>query len=236
MAQSDGAIATLTTQTLPAGQNTITAYYQGDSYYAPATSNPLTNTVEDFTITPAPANLNIDEGGAGSASASFVVTGTGGFNNLVQIVCTVPAQDDITCTASPRQVLPTATFTFVVRTFLTGTIAGRGEPNRLFPRVSGGAVLALLGFFLLSPVRRWRKRLLKVAGQSTQRVLLLLLLLAALVGTVNGCTSNNAIVASGTPLGVAKLKITGSAFVDNTVVSRSVYLTVDVLAPGATAP
>jgi hypothetical protein len=35
---------------------------------------------------------------------------------------------------------------------------------------------------------------------------------------------------------VAALKITASAYVDNTVVSHSVYLTVNVLAPGSTAP
>jgi hypothetical protein len=36
--------------------------------------------------------------------------------------------------------------------------------------------------------------------------------------------------APGTPLGVATLKITASAYVDNAVVSHSVYLTVNVLA------
>jgi hypothetical protein len=55
-------------------------------------------------------------------------------------------------------------------------------------------------------------------------------------GTGIGCTTTGAIATTGTPLGVATLKITASAYVDNTVVSHSVYLTVDVLAPGVTAP
>ena len=238
VAGTDTSTATLTTQTLPAGPNTITAVYQGDSFYAMATSNPLTITVEDFTITPAasnpPTNLNINKGGAGSAS--FVITGAGGFNNQVQIVCAVPAQDFITCTPSPQQVTPTATVTFVVQTFLTGSVASRNAPRPLFPRAAGGTALAVLGFFLLPFGRRARKLLLKHAGDSVRRMVVLLLLLAGLAGTGIGCNSNTAIVSTGTPLGVATLKITGSAYVDNTVVSHSVYLTVNVLAPGATAP
>jgi hypothetical protein len=238
VAGGDTAAATLTTQTLPAGPNTITAVYRGDAYYALATSNPLTITVEDFTITPAasnpPANLNINKGGAGSAS--FVVTGAGGFNNQVQIVCAVPAQDYLTCTPSPQLVTPTATVTFVVQTFLTGSVASRGEPRPLFPRVAGGTALAVLGFFLLPFGRRARKLLLKHTSLSAQRLIILFLLLAGIAGTGIGCNSSTAIISTGTPLGVATLKITGSAYVDNTVVSHSVYLTVNVLAPGATAP
>lgn len=238
VAGTDTSTATLTTQTQPAGQNTITAVYQGDGYYSSATSNPLTLTVEDFTITPAasnpPTNLNINKGGAGSAL--FVVTGAGGFNNLVQIVCAVPAQDYMTCTPSPQQVTPTATVTFVVQTFQTGSVASRTEPRPMFPRVAGGTALAVLGFFLLPLGRRTRKLLLKYGGHSARRWLVIFFLLAGLAGTGIGCNSDTAIVSSGTPLGVVTLKITGSAYVDNTVVSHSVYLTVDVLAPGATAP
>jgi hypothetical protein len=47
-------------------------------------------------------------------------------------------------------------------------------------------------------------------------------LFLASFGTVNG---------TGTPLGVATLKITAAANIDNTVVSNSVYLTANVLAP-----
>jgi hypothetical protein len=126
--------------------------------------------------------------------------------------------------------------TFVVQTFLSGSLASRSAPKSLFPRVAGGTALAVLGFFLLPIGRRARKLLQKHAGQSAWRVAILLLLLVGLVGTGIGCSSNTAIVSTGTPLGVVTLKITGSAYVDNTVVSHSVYLTVNVLAPGATAP
>jgi hypothetical protein len=134
-------------------------------------------------------------------------------------------------------VVPTATVTFVVQTFASGMLARSDGPKPIWPRAAGGAALAVLGFFLLPFGRRARNLLLKSAGSSTQRLLILVVLLVGLVGTDIGCTSNAALPSSyGTPLGVATLKITGSTYVDNTVVSQSVYLTVDVLAPGATAP
>ena len=234
----DTSIATLTTLTLPGGQDTLSAYYAGDLYYDAATSNLLSLDVQDFTITPAPSNpptnLNIVQGAAGSAA--FVITGLGGFNNEVQVVCAVPPQDDMTCTATPQQVTPTATVTFVVQTFTAGggssttTLSRRRDP--IWPRAADGTALAVLGFFLLPFGRRARI----FAGRSTRRFFVLLLLLAGLAGSGIGCTSNNALSLFGTPLGVAALKITASAYVDNTVVSHSVYLTVNVLAPGSTAP
>jgi hypothetical protein len=65
---------------------------------------------------------------------------------------------------------------------------------------------------------------------------ILLLLLVGLGGVGIGCTSNTVTqpASGGTPLGVATLKITASAYVDNAVLGRSVYLTVNVVAPGST--
>jgi len=235
---NDSSVATFTTQTLPGGIDTVSAFYEGDLYFSPNTSNLLTLTVQNFTITPAPTNpptnLNINKGGAGSVA--YVITGYGGFNGEIQLVCTVPTQDDMTCTASPQQVVPTATVTFVVQTYASGTLARSDGPSPIWPRAAGGTALAVLGFFLLPFGRRARKLLLKSAGSSTQRLMILLLLLVGLVGTGIGCTSNTALSPYGTPLGVATQKITGSTYVDNTVVSQSIYLTVDVLAPGVVAP
>jgi hypothetical protein len=240
VALTDTSTATLTIQTLPGGQDTVSAYYQGDLYYDAATSNLLTLTVEAFTILPASSNpatnLNIVQGSAGSAS--FVITGEGGFNNQVQIVCAVPSQDNMTCTATPQEIVPTGTVTFVVQTFASGaststtTASRRGEP--MGPRAAGGAALALLLGFVLLPFGRRARVFL-----SARRFLILLLLLAGLGGAGIGCTSSVATSTSSagaTPLGVAILKITGSANVDNAVVSQSVYLTVNVLAKGTTAP
>lgn len=235
---SDASLTTLTTNTLPAGQDALSAVYLGDSFYLTANSNMVTVAVEDFSITPAatnpPENLNINQGSAGSAS--FVIGGMGGFTGQVQVVCAVPTQDNMTCTATPQQVTPTATVTFVVQTFANGVIAHRENPRPFWPRAAGGTALAVVGIFLLPFSGRVRNRLRAAAGRSTLRIVILLVLLVGLTGAGIGCTSSGAIASNGTPLGVATLKITASAYVDNTVVSHSVFLTVDVLAPGVTAP
>jgi hypothetical protein len=236
----DSSTATLTTSLLPGGQDVVTAVYQGDLYFDPGTSNALSLDIQNFTITPSPSNpptnLNIVKGDAGSAS--FIISGLGGFNNEIQVVCAVIPQDDMTCTATPQQVVPTATVTFVVQTFTRGgpysTTTARDRRQPLWPRAVGNTALALLAFFLLPFGRRARI----FAGRSTRRFLVLLLLLVGLGGAGIGCNSvsSTPLSSQGTPLGVATLTITASAYVDNTVVSQSVYLTVNVVTPGSVTP
>ncbi len=226
--------ATLTVQSLPAGQDSVTAYYAGDTVFSSGTSNPLTLSVQAFTIAPAAGNpaTNLDIVQGGSGSESFVVTGIGGYNAQVQVVCSVALQDDMTCTPSPQQVTPTATVTFAVQTFTTGgplyaAALRPKQPNPLWPNAVGGGSLAALVFFLLPFGRRARTLL----HQHTRRFLVLLLLLAGLVGAGIGCNSTAVLAPYGTPLGVATLKVTATANVDNAVTSQSVYFTVNVLKP-----
>jgi subtilase family serine protease len=230
----DSSTAMLTISTLPGGEDTVYAAYAGDLYYDAGNSNLLTLNIEDFTIVPSPSNpatnLNIVQGTSGAAS--FVVTGLGGFNNTIQVVCAAAPQDDMTCTASPQQLSPPGSVTFVVQTFLPGqqtttTPLSRNVPA-VWPRALGGSALALLGFFLLPIGRRARI----FTDKSARRMVMLLLLLCGLGGVAIGCSnSGTAVNGTGTPLGVATLKITASANVDNTVASHSVYLTVNVTAP-----
>jgi subtilase family serine protease len=244
----DSAVATLTISTLPGGTDQVTAVYSGDLTYKLETSNVLILTIQNFTITPAASNpatnLNIVQGGAGSVA--YVITGTGGFNGLVQVVCSVPTQDDMTCTATPQDVAPPATVTFVVQTFTTGTTpptstASLSRPwrpggrARSVARVASETALALLGFLLLPFGRRARIFIRSESARKTRRLLVLLLMLGCFAGMGLGCSTSKEVLASGTPLGVATLTITASANVDNTVVSQSVYLTVNVTAPGTTA-
>jgi len=228
--------ATLLNATLPAGQDVLTAVYVGDLFYAAGTSNSITINVLDFSIAPSgansPTNLNIIKGTAGSAS--FVVAGLGGFNSQISVVCAVPTQDDMTCTPSPQQVVPTGTVAFTVTTFLTGGPASAARRDVPFwPRAAGGTALAGLLFLVLPIGRRAR-----VLTQPTRRVLAVILLLGAITGFSTGCQSVSGGAAGGssggTPLGVSTLTITAASYVDNTVVSHSVYLSVNVLPPGST--
>jgi hypothetical protein len=243
----DSAVATLSISTLPGGADQISAAFSGDLTYLPETSNILPLTIQNFTIAPAVsnvgANLTIAQGGAGSAA--YVITGTGGFNGLVQVVCSVPAQDDMTCTATPQDVAPPAMVTFVVQTFSTGTTPPTaalrrpwlpGGRARSVARAVSGTALALLGFLLLPFGRRARVLIRAEAAQKARRFLVLLLTLCGFAGLGLGCTSSNTVIGSGTPLQVATATITASANINNTVVSQSVYLTVNVIAAGTTAP
>lgn len=224
--------ATLITGALPGGQNILTAVYVGDLYYAAGTSNQVTIDVQDFTITPSPTNpgtnLNIIKGSSGSAS--YIVTGLGGFNNEIQVVCAVPTQDDMTCTASPQQVTPTGTVTFTVQTFAAGGVTTSSrERTPLWPGAAGGVAFAALGLLLLPIGRRAR---LFTAGERARKALMLVLLLIGFGAVGIGCSSSVQLSQnSGTPLGVATLKVTAASYIDNTVVSHSLYLTVNVLPP-----
>jgi hypothetical protein len=230
-AANNTSTAQLLFTTLPAGQDTLTAVYLGDLYYGAATSNAVTIAVKDFTITPSPNNplsdLDIVKGASGQVS--YTVTGLGGFNSAIALTCAVPAQDDMTCTPNPATVAPKGTVTFTVTTFLTGATTARMNQAPLWPRAAGGAALAVLVFFLLPFGRRAR-----IFSERSRRTLTLLLLLAAVGAAGIGCSSvSGSAQGTGTPLGETVLTITGAANVDNTVVSHSIYLTVNVL-PSAT--
>jgi hypothetical protein len=230
--QSSGSISlSASSSGLTAGTDSVTAVYLGDTYYAGSTSAAITVVMQDFTIT---ASSSLPSGGltivkGSSGSASFDIAGVGGFSNQIQVVCAVPSQDYMTCTASPQQVTPPGTVTFVVQTFASGTAVSHAAPLPFWPRAAGGTALATIGFLCLPFGGRIRRRLFECAGKTAGRVLVMLLLLAGLVGTGVGCTSSTTFASGGTPLGVATLKITATAYVNSTVASHSTYLTVNVV-------
>ncbi len=225
--------ATFISDTLPGGSDSLTAVYLGDTTYASGTSNPLIILVQGFTLTASPSNpptnLNLTKGGNGTES--FVITSVGGFTGQVQVICTVPTQDDMTCTLSPQQVTPTTTVPFVVQTYVTGgpAYAALGKPRLpgpVWPQAAGGAMLAGIVFFLLPCGRRARIFL----RQGQRRSVVLLMLLAGLAATGIGCTSGVTTIPAdnGTPLGVATLQVTATAYVDNAVVAQTLNFTVNV--------
>jgi subtilase family serine protease len=234
-AANNTATAQILFSTLPAGQNTLTAVYVGDLFYAASTSNPITIVVQDFTLTPDPGNppsdLDINKGSSGTFA--FQVTGQGGFNAPIAVACAVPSTVYMTCVPNVSTITPNGTVTFTVNTFLTGGQSARGNtPPHLWPRAVSGTALATLLFFLLPCGRRVR-----IFSERGRRMLLLLLLLGSLGAAGMGCsstTSGSTGGSDGTPLGETTLKITAAANVDNTVFSHSAFINVNVLPPGAT--
>jgi hypothetical protein len=140
----------------------------------------------------------------------------------------------MTCTPTPQDVTPPVNVTFYVQTFTAGqsasTTASRNQHPNVWQRAAGGTALAALGFFLL-PFGRRARIFTRIRGR---RLVVLLLLLAGLGSVGIGCGSGGSQLASfGTPLGVATLTVTASENVDNTVVSQSVYFTVNVTPAGS---
>jgi hypothetical protein len=229
-ALGNSSTATFTIATLSAGQDTITAVYVGDSYFAPGTSNAVMVTVQDFTIAPVtpPASLTIPQGDSGQAA--FIVAGLAGYSGQIQVTCNVLPQDDMSCTPTPVQVTPTGTITFTVQTYKTGGPSGsafvagkmsRGE-GPMWLRAGGGMTLALV--VLLAPMGRRARRLRRFGA--------LILLLAGLCGAGMGCNStSNGSKGVGTPLGTTTVTLTATAYIDNAVVSHTAYLTVNVVSP-----
>jgi hypothetical protein len=227
-------IAQLLIATLPAGTDTVSAVYVGDTVYATATSNTVSVTVQDFTLTPGPDNppsdLDIVKGASGQFA--FTVSGVGGFNGTIAVTCAVPSTDYMTCTPNVSTITPTGTVTFTVSTFLTGSQASlHGSGPSFWLRAVPGTALAALLFFLLPAGRRVR-----VFSERVRRLLILILLLGSMGAAGMGCSSlsGSASGGSGTPLGQTTLKVTAAANVDNTVFSHSAYINVNVLQPGAT--
>jgi hypothetical protein len=136
----------------------------------------------------------------------------------------------MTCSATPQQVTPTATVTFTVQTYAAGGTTTAGNYRApLWPRAAGGTALAVLFFFVLPAGHRRR-----MFTERARRFVAVLLLLAGVGGAGIGCS--NSVTSpqnTGTPLGVATLTIVATSYINNTVVNRTVFLTVNVLPPGS---
>jgi hypothetical protein len=90
-------------------------------------------------------------------------------------------------------------------------------------------MLAGVLFFLLPFGRRARVFLRPLVRQVPRRFIILLILLAGLASTGIGCSSPSTTVTDiGTPLGVATLEVTATAYVDNAVVAQTINFTVNV--------
>jgi Bacterial Ig-like domain (group 3) len=96
-----GGTATVTTTTLPGGAQSITAVYSGDSNYATASSAPLSEAVQDFTVAPASGAGTASTINGGKVTYPLIVTPVGG--------ATLPAAVTLSVTGLP--VAATAVFT-----------------------------------------------------------------------------------------------------------------------------
>jgi hypothetical protein len=171
--QLTSGVATLTTTALPAGTDSITVVYGGDSYFAGSTSAAVNQVVMDFTVAANPPLQTVTAGQ--NATPSITVTPQNSFASTVSFACSVQPVGP-TCSLSPTSVTPSGSaISSTLTVYTTASSAShRQKSNLLFP---GAALAVALCFF----------------GFKKQRRLQLLLLLAASItglSLLNGCSSS----------------------------------------------
>lgn len=179
--------AILNTQNLPAGTDTITAEYLGDANFGTSTSNSVTVTVADdtLTMTVTPPQMSIPAGQTGQVAVTL--TPKNGFAGTVNLSCAGLIQG-ATCQFS------SATATFAAQTQTPQTFTLTINPNTVatsgvgFPTGGGGAMmrlvlllLTLAAAFLVFQARK-QSGLLRLG-----RVLLIVFCLGLGLTTLSGC-------------------------------------------------
>ena len=175
---------------LPAGTNTITAAYSGDSNHEAATSAALSLVVQplapSFSLTATPQTINVTSGQAGSLTLNFATNPT--FNGTITSTCSgLPT--GATCTFNPAAGLSlTGGQTGSVQVSIA-TATGATAMNRRSVHPWGGIAggLAIAQALLLFWPRR-RKRMAGVLGTS---LMMLFGMVLALSATGCGSSSNS---------------------------------------------
>ena len=190
------ATAVLATSTLPSGNLSIYATYNGDSNFSSAISNTISLGLSDFSLAFVPGSMTLKAGQTGTATG--VIALIDGFAGAVALGCSPPANTLITCSFNPAVVTGGGPTTLTVVTTAPKSSALRGSPLPSFRVVGGVALAALFCGFL---------------GGKRRRLPAILMVMLALTLTFNmGCSANNFVTTTsldgtGTPLGTTLLTI-----------------------------
>ncbi len=155
------AIASLTTSLLPAGQDSVTARYSGDTNYSASTSPPIVITVAatpDFTVSANPTTIIIP--GPGSpGKTTLTIAGQNGYNGTITFssasCSNLPPESG--CNFNPDSVTGSGTAALTIVTTAphsAGIIPSRHDGFGWW-MASGGATLACV-FLLGVPAKRRR--------------------------------------------------------------------------------
>jgi hypothetical protein len=247
--------ATLSVAALPAGEEEITAVYQGDGNFAAASSAPAVVTAEatgvpGFTLTASNSSLSVVAGD----TVSTVITATpqNGFNQAVSLSCSGVPYATVDCVFTPAQVTPGAPAAAspngipVISTLAIQTTAYSGgelrEPGFHRPGLggSGDTVYAILapGILALAGLGLTRRRWLQGKGQNessgiAKMVAILFLLVASGMG-MSSCSQRYGYFHRppqgnpGTPAGTYTVVITGITGSGSSLTTSSVSVTMVV--------
>jgi hypothetical protein len=210
-------IGQLSTTGLKVGSHSITAVFATTTGFVGSTSNAITISLSDFSLSFSPASLTLTRGISGSATAT--ISALNGFTGTVSLACTPPSGTLTTCSFTPATINGSGVSQLVITT--TQPAVKASGPRAELERTATGVTLALLLFGFLLP------------GAKKRRPMLLALLLSvAMFGTL-GCTDliNSNVsppVGPGTPLGTVTFSITASGTDGKTIDSHGSQFQVTV--------
>jgi hypothetical protein len=143
--------ATLSVSFAAVGAYSILANYSGDNANLPSSSNTLSITIPDFTVTADRIAQLVNRGQP--VTTTVTVAPLNGYNGTVNLACTaLPAET--TCSFAPSSLAPAtgaATATLIINTTPSSTTSAQSEPpprSRPLPHIIWAAVIACLA---LSP-------------------------------------------------------------------------------------
>lgn len=208
---NSNATASITTNALPTGANSITAKYAGDTDYAPSTAAAITINVTlqpDFVVSAAPSPITVSSPGQ-SASTTITVTGSNGFAGATTFSCTgLPAKS--VCVFSPATVTGTGTTMLsVTTTAATSVPLGRNDFNnwRSLWTLRNTLTALIFCMALLALGFQARRRRVQIVGGGI--LALVLIGLAACGGGGGGVTPPPP--NPGTPTGTSTVTVTAAS-------------------------
>jgi len=222
-----GGMATFTTSALTAGSHNIAAAYVGDTNFVPASSQPLAQTVIDFTISAVTSGSSQTVLPGSSATYSLGIVPTAGTVLPASVTLTVsgmPEGATAIVTPSSWTQLTSNTWSFPANTPLSAialtlqlpspkaSLDRRGLPGRKLP-------LALWGVLLLPFAGKMRR-----TGKRFSRMLSVLLLLAgiAAMAGVSGCGSASGFFSQQQKTNTVTVTATAGALSHSTTVTLTV--------------
>lgn len=196
---------TVAANTLSVATHSITAAYQGDSYFATSTSaasNVVVAAAPSFSLTATPASVTLTAGAASGNISTISATGANGFSGTaaISLSCSITSSASIapTCSVSPASITTSTTATVTLTTIAPHAVGT--QVSSLRRGVTGMCVLLLLGVPFAIRRRRFAS-------------LLSILLLTALALGANGCGGNKGQEgpSGGTTKGTYTVVVTGTS-------------------------
>ena len=217
-------MATLTTNSLATGSDSITAAYSGDANFGSSTSSVTNLEVVDFTVAAGQSSLSVQVGQSVKTTLTVTPEPLNGFNQAVTFACSgLPSA--ATCSFSPVSVTPNGSATSTTMAIQTALSARVDRDGLGFPGKPIYALLVsgLVGVIGLAGSGRRPLRGVRLLGLIPVLALSMLWMTACGGGTMNSSPTGN----QGTPTGNSTVIVMASTGGSNPL-SHQVQVTLAV--------